>query len=74
MCDLGVPFTFFQRCIIIVLSCTIDFLLRAGDLVEKLKFFARLPHTQIAAIICTDQVCNTLLRKRSYISCTIYIK
>lgn len=49
-------------------------LLRAGDLVEKLKFFSSLPHTQIAAIICTDQVGNTLLRKRSYISCTICTK
>lgn len=39
-----------------------DVLLGTGDLVEKLKFLPRLPHTQGAAIICADEVCYTLLK------------
>lgn len=41
---------------------SIEFVLKTRDFVEKLKFFPRLPHTQVAHIICSDQISYALLK------------
>lgn len=58
---------FYQNIILLLCYCNtknalnIQNLLKTTNLIKKLKFFSRLPHTETASIVNSHQVCYTLL-------------